>query len=153
MILNTFKEAQKEFAIDKPEWLANCPSFMEVYAVGSRRTCDPAPMDTDDDYLIYSFNDLELDKTYASLAPLGWVEDRVGRYRMGQGKGQFISYRKEDKNLIVSSEYSFVEKFLLASSVAKAHNILSKTARIACFDMVFSEWEANLERHMQDIYV
>lgn len=152
MKLNTFKEAQEEFMIAPPDWFeGRYPKLRDIYAVGSRRTCSPPPMDTDDDYLVYASNDPELKTASLALTADGWQKCPVGKYKFHNGDGEFISFRREEKNLIVTPYPAFIEKFLLASHVAKDANILSKSGRVSCFNMVFAEWEANLKEEQGDL--
>lgn len=106
--------------------------------VGSRITCDPAPENTDQDYLVlvgedaqefivamteYGF-DVELGEGYAEDALNGGEDNR------------FQSYRMDDVNLIATVDEDFYDRFVAATTVAKRFNLLDKTDRIALFQAV-----------------
>lgn len=106
--------------------------------VGSRVTCNPAPKNTDQDYLVlvgedamefigqmtnYGF-DVELGEGYAEDA-LNSGEDN-----------RFQSYRMDDVNLIATVDEGFYGRFVAATSVAKRLNLLDKGDRIALFQAV-----------------
>ena len=95
---------------------------------GSRVTCDPPPMDSDDDILL--------------------LVDNVKQFcEMVQGEGYslpqpyipgscFQSLRKGEINLIVTSCPIFFGKFRLATKVAKQLNLLKKQDRVALFQAI-----------------
>jgi hypothetical protein len=102
--------------------------------VGSRVTCNPAPTDTDEDFLclikLEDFNKLE-ETLY---------EDKYTRdgsiiidEQTGLNQGGFVSYKSGDTNLIVTSSAEFFRRFMAASSVAKKLNLLDKNDRIDLF--------------------
>jgi len=100
---------------------------IEMAAVGSRVTCVPAPTDTDEDILILT-DDARLfmgDAIEAGFANCGFY---VGC--------DFISLRKGEINLIVTEESSFYNKFILATHVCKALNLLDKEQRITVFQAI-----------------
>ena len=116
------------------------PEFLEQYAtsivpVGSRVTCDPAPMDTDEDWLVlikeknYNAVLYELDRHLFTL-------DRPNTHYRPENN-TFNSWRgQEGENLIITSESSFYIKFLAATHVAKNLNIMSKQDRVMLFQAV-----------------
>lgn len=105
--------------------------------VGSRRTCKPPPINTDDDYLVL-VKDHETFRAY--------VMDELGFYLLGSvvvdaaepldTKDRFSSYMLSETNLIVTQDQSFYQKFIAATSVAKRLNLLQKSDRIALFQAV-----------------
>lgn len=104
--------------------------------VGSRRTCNPPPMDTDDDYLVLVKDHYEF---RAHIAELGFtllgslVADASEPL---DAEDRFSSYMLGDINLIVTQDENFYHKFLAATSVAKRLNLLVKADRIALFQAV-----------------
>ncbi len=97
--------------------------------VGSRVTCDPPPMNTDEDYLILvaanRFAALE-----AEVVGQGFV---LGGSRVGD---EFRSYKLEAVNLIVTTKAEFFDRFMAATSVAQRLNLLDKADRVALFQAV-----------------
>lgn len=106
--------------------------------VGSRVTCDPPPMNTDYDVLVLVS---EKDKRHMDeyALPLGYVKggsiDATINYP-ATPHSRFISYRKGDTNLIVTSDVEFFNRFMAATKVAKQLNLLKKSDRIALFQAV-----------------
>ena len=105
--------------------------------VGSRRTCNPPPTDTDDDYLV-----LVKDHEWFRVQVLG----ELGFYLLGSAivdaaepldaEDRFSSYMLGETNLIVTQDENFFNKFIAATSVAKRLNLLQKPDRIALFQAV-----------------
>ena len=109
----------------------------EITQVGSRVTCNPAPTDTDDDYLAYvhSSNWIAFD---ASMNDNGFS---VGGSRPEHADADYLdngfcSYTKGEINVIATANHEFVKKFMAATSVAKRLNLLNKEDRIALFQAV-----------------
>jgi len=107
-------------------------------AVGSRVTCDPPVMNTDEDYLLHVREDAWEDFCLELIAQ-GWgsggsdipdteditpIEDRFKAYRLGV------------VNLIVTRSPVFYQRFLAASTVALRLNLLNKGDRIMLFQAV-----------------
>lgn len=104
-----------------------------ITPVGSRITCNPAPTNTDADYLVL-------------ISPSAW---QILKYQMdlfsfkqdGQEHyaGQintnfeFKSFSRNEINLIITSSLEFYDRFIAASSIAKRFNLLKKEDRIALF--------------------
>lgn len=107
-------------------------------AVGSRVTCDPAPVNTDQDYLVLVGEDAIgfIDKmtSYGFDVELGegYAEDALN----GGEDNRFQSYRMDDVNLIATVDPDFYERFVAATSVARRFNLLEKADRIALFQAV-----------------
>lgn len=95
--------------------------------VGSRATCNPPPMDTDEDILIL-VNDIEDFEDWA-------LESFVAEGYSGEDKS-FSSLRLGSLNLIVTDQKSFFDKFMVATTVAKRLNLMNKEDRRALFQAV-----------------
>lgn len=115
---------------DINEIAARCRS---VTPVGSRVTCDPPPMDTDEDFLVL-VNRLETAE--AGLKALGFESSIADRHEYDGAEGSFVSYRRGDTNLLVTTSDTFHDAFLAASHVAKKLNLLRKEDRILLFQAV-----------------
>jgi hypothetical protein len=103
---------------------------LEMEPVGSRVTCNPAPTDTDEDFLILT------DKLYRLVEDCKSQGFKGGGvYFTSEGKvaSNFISIRNGNINLIVTEDKEFYDKFLLATHVCKTLNILDKPNRIMVF--------------------
>lgn len=99
--------------------------------VGSRITCNPAPTDTDADFLCLDVGDCS-----ETLKNLGFTQDGSPEFYTGNDNGGFRSFRKGDLNLIVTRDQTFFDLFLTATHLAKAFNLLQKDQRIALFQAV-----------------
>lgn len=105
-------------------------------AVGSRVTCNPPPMDTDNDQLL-------LVKDYvcveADLVANGW---KLGGSAIPADQNYtkpdefFASFTNGDVNLIVTPSSEFARRFVAATSVAQRLNLTNKDDRIALFQAV-----------------
>lgn len=115
------------------------PSGAIIVPVGSRVTCNPPPMDTDEDYLV-----LVKDKTSAieGLKSLGFEysadEKRVKEYEEMNRSAQcsFTSMWFGDVNYIITESEFFFERFLTATHVCKVLNLLRKEDRVMVFEAV-----------------
>jgi hypothetical protein len=119
---------------------------------GSRVTCDPPPMDTDEDYLLYigdkwppapSLEVISRDERWFALEKYlyetGW--------KMGGSlpndvaiqinpSARFTSWTFEEINLIITISDEFYRRHQAASNMAKRLNLLEKADRIALFQAV-----------------
>lgn len=94
--------------------------------VGSRVTCNPPPLYTDEDTLVLTEDKEELVEI---LVELGFKKE--GAYITGDTN--FLSLRKGDLNLIVTDNKSWYEKFLIATAVCKELNVMKKEHRCCVF--------------------
>lgn len=102
---------------------------MLKYKTGSRVICDPAPEDTDEDWVIYPEN---YQHYVDDLLSDGWETYNNVNY-VGE---LFTSLRKGDLNYIVVSTGEMYNKFVLATKVAKRLNLLKKEERILLFQAI-----------------
>ena len=113
-----------------------------IVPVGSRVTCSPPPMDTDEDFLLLvddlfkSANDLKNIGFTTGMTP-EQEEDYVALARVSMSS--FKSLRFGDVNYIVTQSYFFFERFLTATHICKKLNLLDKSDRIMVFNAVFGE--------------
>ena len=98
-----------------------------VVPVGSRITCDPAPTDTDEDWLVYTE---DLATFLGDCVEYGFTNE--GNYE----DSNFISLRNGRHNLIVTDRKEFYDKFVLATHVCKSLNLLNKHNRIVVFQAI-----------------
>ena len=99
--------------------------------VGSRRTCNPPPTDTDDDYLVLC-NDAK--QAVRSLKELGFEPPENIQEYITLNECNFTSLRFGELNFIVTDDLKWFDKFLTASYFAKKYNVTDKKDRIELFD-------------------
>ena len=110
----------------------------QITPVGSRVTCNPAPTNTDQDWLVL-VDASKFDAFALALLSDGWevggsmVPNDVNYLPASQ---RFNSFTKGIDNVIATSSPEFHMRFLAASSVAKRLNLLSKADRVALFQAV-----------------
>lgn len=102
-----------------------------IVPVGSRRTCNPPPTNTDDDYLVLCS---DAKQAVRSLKELGFeppenIEEYVALHTCS-----FTSLRFGELNFIVTDDVRWFDKFLTASYFAKKYNVTDKKDRIELFD-------------------
>ena len=118
----------------KPDFLNEIAISIEP--VGSRVTCDPAPTDTDEDWLVlvrekdvHRATDLLGDKNGFHL------DNPSEHYRPEQST--FNSWRgPNNTNLIVTFDPSWHYRFQTATKLAKRFNLMLKEERVALFQAV-----------------
>jgi hypothetical protein len=105
--------------------------------VSSRVTCNPPPMDTDEDFLVLideaKFNDfyhflLTHDFELGGSVPLN--------ERSVDSDDCFSSFTRGATNLIVTASEVFFDRFMQATAEAKALNLMVKSDRIALFQLI-----------------
>lgn len=108
-----------------------------VTLVGSRVTCNPPPVDTDQDVLVLIAP--EQGHLFGELLSSGFdIDGSAVRDPSDHlaGDGTFQSFSKGDLNLIITQDPLFAQRFLAATSVAKKLNLLDKADRIDLFQAV-----------------
>ena len=118
------------------------PSGAIVVPVGSRVTCSPPPMDTDEDFLLLVE---DLDEAVKKLKEIGFdtgmtkeQEDEYVSFQRTSG-GRFKSLRFGDVNYIVTQSAFFFDRFLTATHICKTLNVMDKKQRILIFSGVFGD--------------
>ena len=109
-----------------------------VVKVGSRVTCNPPPTDTDEDYIVYV---KDVSVAVSGLLAMGFerssTPEQIERYMsMGSGIFSFTSLWFGDLNYIVTDDWLFFERFLTATHVCKALNLMRKEDRILVFGAI-----------------
>lgn len=114
------------------------------FASGSRAICDPAPLDTDEDFVIFTMNPKGL---RIQLEALGYTYSNkdVEKYKLSKTDpfamyNQFDAYRhpENDHNLIVLSKEQDYTRWKVATLVAKELNLTDKKERIMLFRAIRS---------------
>lgn len=110
--------------------------------VGSRVTCNPPPLDTDQDVLVevHSCNRIAMEDqmrqegyTFEGSAP---TDVATGLGDVMDPQRVFTSMRKGSMNYILTSDPDFYQRFTAATELAKRFNVLAKADRIAIFQAV-----------------
>ena len=111
----------------------------KIYPTGSRVICDPAPTDTDEDFIVLvdgeDFFDL-IQELCANKYELGGSDVTPSEDFAPNVWEGFQSYKKGEINLIVTCSEEFFGKFVGATIVAKSLNLLDKSDRIALFQKI-----------------
>ena len=105
--------------------------------VGSRETCNPPPMDTDQDMLLLTMDEDRFCILLEELKCNGWFRQTGEGY--DEMMAEFFSFKKQHEdgtlvNFIVTDKKDFYEKFLEASHSCKEKNLLNKKDRITEFE-------------------
>ena len=97
--------------------------------VGSRVTCNPPIMDTDEDILILTDN---LEEIVTKCLLLGFAE--TGSYP----GSEFISLKRSEEtlNLIITDKKDFYDLFMFATKLATSLNLMAKKDRIILFQAI-----------------
>lgn len=108
---------------------------VECKPTGSRYICTPAPMDTDEDYIVYMEPEEVREEAYARLDDLGFTMEggKDDDYESEDGHNGFRSFRRETLNIILTFDRDFYNSFCKATEFCKLHNVLPKPRRIEYF--------------------
>lgn len=101
---------------------------------GSRVTCSPPPADTDRDFLVMIPQEYDVAHVITVLSDAGFAWEGSEHYR--DAAGSFMSWRRDDLNLIVTSNAEFATRHRAATGVCKRLNLLDKGDRVALFQAV-----------------
>lgn len=131
-------ERTNEMLDDTIGYLSNIlgSNLIAAKAAGSRVTCNPAPTNTDNDYIVHVE---DLAATDDILVSSGW---EIGGSPIPLDANhthqdeRFVSLTLGDINLIITASESFYRRFVAATYVAKRFNLLIKADRIALFQAV-----------------
>jgi hypothetical protein len=118
-----------------------------VTPCGSRVTCDPAPMDTDEDWLVQLPDDISDPEGATRTEVLRGLHDRGFRLEgnedyLDEEGMEFQSWRREEVNLIVTYSQKFVTLHELATNVCQRLNLMSKADRIMLFEAILYQTDA-----------
>lgn len=103
------------------------------FRFGSREVCNPAPMDTDEDWAILLPNIPVLVDAVNMLDERGW--ERGGSE---VPETEFLSFRKGDLNLVLTNSLRFYNKYQVATELCKDLNLLNKPDRINVFNKILN---------------
>ena len=97
--------------------------------VGSRETCDPAPVGSDEDWLVLLSCGIERVDAENCLDLNGWV--RGGSLPRDGEPGEFSSFKKDDLNIILTHDPEFYHRFIVGTSICKRLNLMDRDDRVA----------------------
>ena len=112
-----------------------------ILATGSRVICDPAPTNTDEDWVVYVHNYRNF-RTF--LQDNGWATDdsydsdrdlfgdEINEDHAISDEG-FCSFKKDHLNIILVANNSTFNKWVTATSLATHLNLLDKNSRVQLF--------------------
>lgn len=104
-----------------------------VEPCGSRITCDPAPTDTDADFLV-EFPKRDFEKVIDIIMENGFHPEGTEHYR--DTIQNFQSWRLGTVNLLITDKPEWASKHRVATALCKRLNLLNKEDRIALFQAV-----------------
>lgn len=110
----------------------------QITPVGSRITCSPPPLNTDQDWILY-VDQTKYKGLVDHLLADGWD---VGGSLVPLDESnlppewRFNSLKKGEDNIVITDSAVFHERFLAASAIAKKLNLLVKQDRIDLFQAV-----------------
>lgn len=117
-----------------------------VEPCGSRVTCRPAPTDTDQDYLveIVDGGEKNVARIVNMLSSFGFKWEGNAHYQEA-ASNDFMSWRRDDINLIVTANGGFAARHRAATHVCTRLNLMSKPDRIALFQAVLygNQWDGD----------
>ena len=99
---------------------------IERHPTGSRYICSPPSLGSDDDTVVWALPGYE-----AALTENGFTSQSDGLEY--DTLGAFSSWRNGDENYIVTTDEEFYRRFVKATEIAKALNLLNKSDRITLF--------------------
>lgn len=119
--------------------------FAQYRFVGSRVTCNPPPLDTDQDVLVH-VHQTNMAIVQSKLQAAGFVREGSNPAELNAEAHKdivFHSFRKGDMNYIITSDPQFYERFSTATELARKWNLLEKSDRIQLFQAVlYGKWWA-----------
>ena len=108
----------------------------DCHETGSRYICNPPVMDTDEDWIFDCSEKGQYQKAADYLRDNGFSMKDIKDDDYDEICENFMSFRKDDLNIIICNKHSFFKKFLLATYIAKELNILEKPKRILLFQAI-----------------
>jgi hypothetical protein len=107
--------------------ILHTPGIVKFEHVGSRVTCCPPPMDTDDDWLLL------INNKFSPLQAELWA---LGGSNLPKDKFTSFSEVLGDKNLIITKDIEFYDKFVKATMLCRNLNLMQKPDRICLFQAI-----------------
>lgn len=108
----------------------------EISHCGSRVTCNPAPTDTDDDWLVFVDDHTHLSQMVERLTTDGWRWEGATEHYQNVASNTFMSWRRDNDNLIVTTNRDFARLHKVATRICTRLNLMQKADRIMVFQAV-----------------
>lgn len=106
--------------------------YEDFFRTGSSVICNPPVTDTDIDFMIYCKNTKPL---INYLVETGW--ELCGDEEYGNEEdSNFVAYRKDNLNYIITNDTDHYSKFEQATKLATKLNLLDKQQRIDLFHYI-----------------
>ena len=102
---------------------------------GSTVICNPPPTDTDIDYIAWTGKPCGFEVAMEYLSAEGFTPDTNEHYK-NLSEYEFVSFKRERDNIILTRHKPFFDRHNLATSVCKQLNLLSKADRIMIFQAI-----------------
>ncbi len=111
---------------------------ISIFPTGSRVICNPAPTDTDEDFVVLLKPSWKEEDVVDHLEYEGFDSDGDETYDIlcDLGSGGWASYSRESVNYIITFSEEFYDRFVFATRVAKALNLLKKEDRKKLFQFI-----------------
>lgn len=118
-----------------------------VEPCGSRVTCSPAPVDTDEDFLVVVPAEEAKVSAVVGVLSEGGFKWEGNQHYQSVAASDFMSWRKGLANFIVTASEEFAVRHRAATHVCKRFNLLNKQDRIALFQAVLygNKWKDDAE--------
>ena len=124
----------------------------EVGLCGSKVTCDPAPTETDTDYLVLSCTKDQMKEIFHYLVEKGFFWEGDEHYAE-QGITNFFSMRWCDFNIILTGNPDFAHRHRTATAICKKLNLLKKEDRVMVFQgVLYGNYKTEPEIDERDIF-
>lgn len=116
---------------------------LQAWLVGSQETCSPPPIGSDRDILVLvenlrEFSELAQQVGFTCESDIEYASIK-SNFDSDQFKGKFGSFRLGDVNLIVSADHNFIDRFCLATRVAKKLSLQTRPERVTLFQAILYE--------------
>lgn len=124
--------------------------FIKMHPTGSRYICNPAPTDTDEDWICLTKDTDWYYSEYSNLIPdlltagydIGGSDIPDVAQDSPDPEYGFSSWKCGMVNLIITDSVDFYNAFVEATEKAKAQNLLLKADRVELFQqIVYDNWE------------
>lgn len=126
------------------------PYEIQVRYTGSHYICNPPVETTDIDYIIYCKPE-DWNSVITKTRSLGFTAQASYFSEYSESaKTQFISFKKDKLNYIITPHDEYFDKFVNATELAKRLNLLEKEARIELFHFVIHETLKDLEGESEE---
>ena len=108
---------------------------LAVEPYGSRIVCNPAPTDTDEDWIVLAQN-LYVDRT---LVKLGFCRSDWEYSHEAHGQPIHAYRGNGNLNIVVTTDREFFRRTMEATRLARRFNLLDKSDRVALHEVVVDQ--------------